>query len=519
MVDPPVSLSPAIAQADAWGNANARFLLEVFARWQVDRAWPDAEDLGRQGLRERWDFDAFELADTIPAPLGRHERGADDRIILRLRALSFIPPAWPLVQDVVRVIIYAAKLYVEEPGKPQLRSRQLAELLALDSRRAAEISELLLNERWMFGSGGGDHDGEWWRELHSSCRYLIGVTSPADYFRVEDERNWANYGVPTNPLLDLPIGDAMPVLSPRSPVHAVSPGATVVAPHPRQSAEREQPAATSATDEVPSVFISYAHEDKDLARALADGLEAAGLRVWIDDNELLAGDSIIEQIAQAVADIDFFCALVSDASRESKWCQKELSLAMTSGLIREGAKVIPLRVGDVAMPDSIIDKLYVPLDADDVSATVERIVRDVYRHRARRRQLGDKAATQQAARETEALALGEAVTLPASGEATGTDMTVADAIERALNAHVAVAAKDLLNRDEDVTIAELRSWAATTGITVRTYCGESWELSFLAEGRGRGLSARDELNAKLYFIRNELVDKLRRGWFNAGPRG
>ena len=132
------------------------------------------------------------------------------------------------------------------------------------------------------------------------------------------------------------------------------------------------------------------------------------------------------------------------------------------------------------------------------------------------------AVTRQAASEAQVSALGEAVTLRGSAATAGTqaaEITSAETIERALNAHVAVAARDLLNRDQEVTAPELRTWAATTGITVRTYCGESWELSFLAEGRGRDLTPRDELNTKLYFIRNELVDKVRRGRFSAGPRG
>ena len=65
----------------------------------------------------------------------------------------------------------------------------------------------------------------------------------------------------------------------------------------------------------------------------------------------------------------------------------------------------------------------------------------------------------------------------------------------------------------------MQEWAAITGITIRAHCGESWELSFLGEGRGRDLSPHDELNTKLYFLRNELIAKVRRGWFNSGPRG
>jgi hypothetical protein len=152
----------------------------------------------------------------------------------------------------------------------------------------------------------------------------------------------------------------------------------------------------SATDDRPSVFISYAHEDQGLARAIAAGLEELGLHVWVDGNELLPGDSIIEQISTAVAGVDFFCALVSEASRESNWCRKELSLAMTQGLGREGATIIPVRVGDVGMPDTLVDVLYVQLNPSDPPEAVERIAAGVRGHRRRKQQLGEKAVTQEA---------------------------------------------------------------------------------------------------------------------------
>lgn len=66
---------------------------------------------------------------------------------------------------------------------------------------------------------------------------------------------------------------------------------------------------------VPSVFISYAHADEPLARDLADALSGHGLRVWIDQSELRIGDSLIERLAEAIAEGDFVVALVSDASR------------------------------------------------------------------------------------------------------------------------------------------------------------------------------------------------------------
>jgi hypothetical protein len=81
--------------------------------------------------------------------------------------------------------------------------------------------------------------------------------------------------------------------------------------------------------------VHYAHEDRELARALAAALAERGLQVWIDEGELKVGDSLIERIATAIAEIDFFLALVSHASRDSNWCRKELALAVTGELGRE----------------------------------------------------------------------------------------------------------------------------------------------------------------------------------------
>jgi hypothetical protein len=93
--------------------------------------------------------------------------------------------------------------------------------------------------------------------------------------------------------------------------------------------------------------------------------------------------------------VDFFCALVSTDSRESLWCRKELSLAISGNLGREGATVIPLRVSGADMPASLQDVLYVDLEPADVAPAVQRIARDVRRHSERNAKLGDAAVTQE----------------------------------------------------------------------------------------------------------------------------
>lgn len=149
------------------------------------------------------------------------------------------------------------------------------------------------------------------------------------------------------------------------------------------------------SSEGPSIFISYQHDDKAVALALAEGLEAEGLRVWIDENDLEVGGSLIEQLATAVEGVDFFLALVSATSVTSRWCQKEISMALTDGLGREGIKVIPVRVGDVEMPATLTDLYWLQLDPDDVSVAVKRLARDVRRHHERKQEVGARAITEE----------------------------------------------------------------------------------------------------------------------------
>jgi hypothetical protein len=137
---------------------------------------------------------------------------------------------------------------------------------------------------------------------------------------------------------------------------------------------------------IASIFISYTHADKELARALAEALRRRGLRVWIDQGELKVGDSLIERIATAIADIDFFLTLVSESSRNSNWCRKELALAVTGELGREGVKVLPVRVDRVEMPAALADVFYLDLTESNVEEIADVIAAAIPKHQEEQRE-------------------------------------------------------------------------------------------------------------------------------------
>jgi len=130
----------------------------------------------------------------------------------------------------------------------------------------------------------------------------------------------------------------------------------------------------------PSFFISYSHADKPLAISLKAALVERGAAAWRDEDELRAGDSLAERLADAVHEFEYMAVLVSDASKGSEWCRKELALAVTGGLNQGRVKVMPLKVGDAQMPPVIADLVYIPIDEGSVEEAADRLIRDAGRY-------------------------------------------------------------------------------------------------------------------------------------------
>ena len=134
------------------------------------------------------------------------------------------------------------------------------------------------------------------------------------------------------------------------------------------------------TNYVASCFISYNHADAELARSIASALEAHGYYVWIDEGQIKLGDSLIQSIGDAIDQVDFLIALVSDHSVQSEWCKKELALAMTGELNRRRVSVLACRVGDAVVPPSLVDKLYLQVSSDDAAGAAAELDRHMRLH-------------------------------------------------------------------------------------------------------------------------------------------
>jgi hypothetical protein len=80
----------------------------------------------------------------------------------------------------------------------------------------------------------------------------------------------------------------------------------------------------------PTVFLSYASEDRQIARLIGDTLPGYGLEVWYDESELGGGEAWDQKIRKQIRECDYFMAIVSaqTEARHEGYFRREWRLAV-----------------------------------------------------------------------------------------------------------------------------------------------------------------------------------------------
>jgi hypothetical protein len=105
------------------------------------------------------------------------------------------------------------------------------------------------------------------------------------------------------------------------------------------------------------IFISHSSADRAFVRQLDRSLRRSGYDTWLDEHELVAGDSLSNRIAEGVRDAQVVLVVVSNESVKSKWLGYELNLA-TGRMVKGECRVIPLVIDDAELPAEVLGLLY-----------------------------------------------------------------------------------------------------------------------------------------------------------------
>lgn len=110
-----------------------------------------------------------------------------------------------------------------------------------------------------------------------------------------------------------------------------------------------------------SIFLSHAHADRSIVQQIYHELRKADVPCWLDEAEILPGESIMGKVEEAIDDMDYLGVVLSRTSVNSSWVQAELRMAMTEELKEARVRVIGLVIDDCRVPGFLRDKLYIDL--------------------------------------------------------------------------------------------------------------------------------------------------------------
>lgn len=127
----------------------------------------------------------------------------------------------------------------------------------------------------------------------------------------------------------------------------------------------------------PKAFISYSHNDREIATRIAESLRASGIVVWFDRWEILGGDSLIQKIfEEGLSGADAFLIIISNNSINSRWVQQELDTAMIKRI--EGVtRILPVLVHEVEMPESLRSMKWIRL-TENFDETLRELQRAIF---------------------------------------------------------------------------------------------------------------------------------------------
>jgi hypothetical protein len=98
-----------------------------------------------------------------------------------------------------------------------------------------------------------------------------------------------------------------------------------------------------------SCFISYSSHDQAFAERLHADLQAKNLRCWFSPQDLKIGDRFQEQIEESIRLFDKVMIVLSEASLQSRWVEREANAAREREDRENRTVLFPIRIDEAVM--------------------------------------------------------------------------------------------------------------------------------------------------------------------------
>ena len=137
------------------------------------------------------------------------------------------------------------------------------------------------------------------------------------------------------------------------------------------------------THEGAKVFLSYASADKVFVKGLAVDLAELGHQPWLDEWEILGGESIPARVAEGLEQSNFVVIVLSGNAVRSRWVENEWQAKYWEEINERRVTLIPLLLSDCQIPTLLKAKKYIDFRTD-YTAALEDLARSLSEHLARK---------------------------------------------------------------------------------------------------------------------------------------
>ena len=134
----------------------------------------------------------------------------------------------------------------------------------------------------------------------------------------------------------------------------------------------------------PSVFLSYASQDRSAARLLRDALTTYGIEVWYDESDLGGGEAWDQKIRRQIRDCDYFMPVISaqTEARHEGYFRREWRLAVerTLDMADDHPFLLPVKIDDTQqeharVPDKFLAVQWLKVPGGQSTAGLEALCR------------------------------------------------------------------------------------------------------------------------------------------------
>ena len=123
-------------------------------------------------------------------------------------------------------------------------------------------------------------------------------------------------------------------------------------------------------------FLSHSSIDKNFVKKVASELTKDGIKVWLDEWDILPGANIVKEINKGLENSAFLLVFLSSKSIESRWVEEEWTKKVYEEIDSDRITVIPVLIDDLSrdkIPLILKGKKYL-IFSDGKLAEIDKLV-------------------------------------------------------------------------------------------------------------------------------------------------